>query len=81
MNDTAAHPCTIALHWADLREAVGAPAQLGALGLRRYSLRLDDSDVDQLVYERHQAAHLRAQRRDPIQLGDRPVRPPPRWSQ
>ncbi|MGY0023727.1 hypothetical protein ACVHNB_32755 [Streptomyces sp. YJ-C3] len=73
MNPTATHLRTIALHWTDLREAAGQPAQLGAfgLGLRGYLARLDDAE--QLEYERHQAAHLRAQERDPMQLGDRPV--------
>lgn len=70
---TAQHLRTIALHWTDLREAAGAPAQLGAfgLGLKGYLARLDDAE--QAEYDAHQAAHLRAQERDPLQLGDRPV--------
>jgi hypothetical protein len=76
MTTTAAtHLRTIALHWTDLREAAGQPAQYGAfgLGLRGYLARLDQADAEQLEYERHQAAHLRSLERDPIQLGDRPV--------
>src|SRR5690606_28834155 len=72
---TATHLRTIALHWTDLHEALGEPAQLGAfgLGLRGYLARLDAADAEQLEYERHQAAHLRSLERDPIQLGTRPV--------
>ncbi|MEU3098536.1 hypothetical protein ABZ690_28220 [Streptomyces sp. NPDC006967] len=75
MTTTATHLRTVALHWADLREAIGAPAQLGAfgLGLKGYLARLDQADAEQLEYERHQAAHLRSLERDPIQLGARPV--------
>ncbi|MFF7485612.1 hypothetical protein ACFZBC_08950 [Streptomyces luteogriseus] len=75
MTTTATHLRTIALHWTDLHEAAGTPAQLGAfgLGLRGYLARLDQADAEQLEYERHQAAHLRSLERDPIQLGDRPV--------
>ncbi|WP_042170144.1 hypothetical protein [Streptomyces sp. NBRC 110035] len=75
MTTTATHLRTVALHWADLREAIGAPAQLGAfgLGLKGYLARLDQADAEQLEYERHQAAHLRSLERDPIQLGNRPV--------
>jgi hypothetical protein len=75
MTTAATHLRTIALHWTDLHEAAGQPAQLGAfgLGLRGYLARLDDADAEQLEYERHQAAHLRSLERDPIQLGDRPV--------
>lgn len=70
---TATHLRTIALHWADLREAAGAPTQIGAfgLGLRGYLARL--ADADKLEYEQHQAAYLRTLERDPIQLGPRPV--------
>lgn len=73
MTTTATHLRTVALHWADLAEAVGQPAQLGAfgLGLRGYLARL--ADDEQQEYERHQAAHLRSLERDPIQLGDRPT--------
>ncbi|MEU3945432.1 hypothetical protein [Streptomyces sp. NPDC029526] len=75
MTTTATHLRTIALHWTDLREALGEPAQLGAfgLGLRGYLARLDAADAEQIEYERHQAAHLRTLERDPIQLGTRPV--------
>ncbi|WP_151480643.1 BRcat domain-containing protein [Streptomyces albicerus] len=75
MTTTANHLRTIALHWTDLHEAAGQPAQLGAfgLGLRGYLARLDEADAEQLEYERHQAAHLRTLERDPIQLGERPV--------
>ncbi|MFF6829613.1 hypothetical protein [Streptomyces longwoodensis] len=75
MTTTATHLRTIALHWTDLHEAAGTPAQIGAfgLGLRGYLTRLDQADAEQLEYERHQAAHLRSLERDPIQLGDRPV--------
>ncbi|MEU0671334.1 hypothetical protein ABZ330_00280 [Streptomyces sp. NPDC006172] len=75
MTTAATHLRTIALHWTDLSEAAGTPAQLGAfgLGLRGYLARLDQADAEQLEYERHQAAHLRSLERDPIQLGDRPV--------
>lgn len=73
MTTTATHLRTIALHWNDLHEAAGQPAQLGAfgLGLRGYLARLEDAE--QIEYERHQAAHLRTLERDPIQLGDRPT--------
>ncbi|AQS70863.1 hypothetical protein [Streptomyces pactum] len=75
MTTTSTHLRTIALHWTDLREAAGAPAQYGAfgLGLRGYLARLDQADAEQLEYERHQAAHLRSLERDPIQIGERPV--------
>ncbi|HZF92049.1 hypothetical protein [Streptomyces sp.] len=75
MTTTATHLRTIALHWTDLREAAGTPAQLGAfgLGLRGYLARLDQADAEQIEYERHHAAYLRSLERDPIQLGDRPV--------
>lgn len=73
MTTTATHLRTCAMHWADLSEAVGQPAQLGAfgLGLRGYLARLEDEE--QAEYQQHQAAHLRTLERDPIQLGDRPV--------
>lgn len=73
MTTAATHLRTVALHWADLREAAGQPAQIGAfgLGLKGYLARL--ADDEQLEYERHQAAHLRTLERDPIQLGSRPV--------
>jgi hypothetical protein len=75
MTTAATHLRTCALHWADLHEAAGQPAQLGAfgLGLRGYLARLDQADAEQIEYERHQAAHLRSLERDPIQLGDRPT--------
>lgn len=75
MTTTATHLRTVALHWADLHEAAGAPTQYGAfgLGLRGYLARLDQADAEQLEYERHQAAHLRSLERDPMQLGDRPT--------
>lgn len=71
----ATHLRTIALHWTDLHEAAGQPAQIGAfgLGLRGYLARLDQADAEQIEYERRQAAYLRSLERDPIQLGDRPV--------
>ncbi|MFE6354350.1 hypothetical protein ACFVOO_16130 [Streptomyces rochei] len=78
MNTTASTTTnlrTVALHWTDLHEAAGAPTQYGAfgLGLRGYLARLDAADAEQIEYERHQAAHLRAQERDPLQIGERPV--------
>jgi hypothetical protein len=75
MTPTATHLRTCVLHWTDLHEAAGTPAQIGAfgLGLRGYLARLDQADADQIEYERHQAAHLRTLERDPIQLGTRPV--------
>ncbi|MYR46774.1 hypothetical protein GTW67_33150, partial [Streptomyces sp. SID5910] len=75
MTTTATHLRSIAIHWSDLREAIAAPALhdgFGA-GLRGYLARLDQADAEQLEYERHQAAHLRALERDPMQLGDRPT--------
>jgi hypothetical protein len=70
---TATHLRTCALHWADLHEAVGQPAQIGAfgLGLHGYLAHLDNAE--QQEYASHQAAHLRSLERDPIQLGHRPV--------
>ncbi|MFH9403288.1 hypothetical protein ACH4JS_26585 [Streptomyces sp. NPDC017638] len=75
MSTAATHLRTIALHWADLADAAGAPSQIGAfgLGLRGYLARLDQADAEQVEYERLQAAYLRSLERDPIQLGDRPV--------
>ncbi|KAF2774654.1 hypothetical protein [Streptomyces sp. OM5714] len=75
MTTTATHLRTCAIHWTDLHEAAGQPAQYGAfgLGLRGYLARLDQADAEQLEYERHQAAHLRSLERDPMQLGDRPT--------
>ncbi|MFF8656787.1 hypothetical protein [Streptomyces huasconensis] len=75
MTTTATHLRTIALHWTDLREAVGAPTQIGAfgVGLRGYLAALDQADAEQLEYERHQAAHLRALERSSDQLGERPA--------
>lgn len=75
MTTTATHLRTIALHWSDLREAVGAPATVAAfgVGLRGYLARLDELDAEQAEYDRHQAAHLRSLERDPIQIGERPV--------
>ncbi|HET6356066.1 hypothetical protein [Streptomyces sp.] len=68
MTTTARHLRTIALTWTDLRDALGAPAQLGAfgLGLRGYLATLDEYDAEE-------AAALRALERDPAQLGERPV--------
>lgn len=75
MNTTATHLRTVALHWTDLHEAAGAPTQYGAfgLGLRGYLARLDAADRDEFNYDRNHAAHLRAQERDPLQIGERPV--------
>ncbi|MBZ6250540.1 hypothetical protein KVH27_19430 [Streptomyces olivaceus] len=75
MTTTATHLRTCALHWADLHEAAGTPAQLGAfgLGLRGYLARLDQADRDEYGYDRAHAAHLRSLERDPIQIGERPV--------
>ncbi|MBW5420304.1 hypothetical protein GKQ77_01795 [Streptomyces sp. BG9H] len=75
MTTTATHLRTIALHWQDLREAVGAPAQHGAfgLGLRGYLAALDQTDADRLEYDRHQAAHLRSLERSSDQIGERPA--------
>jgi hypothetical protein len=73
MTTAATHLRTTALHWADLHEAAGQPATIGAfgLGLRGYLARLEDAE--QQEYNQHQAAHLRSLERDPIQLGDRPT--------
>lgn len=75
MTTTATHLRTIALHWADLHEAVGTPATIGAfgVGLRGYLAALDQADADQLEYDRHQAAHLRSLERSSDQLGERPA--------
>jgi hypothetical protein len=75
MTTTATHLRTIALHWADLHEAVGAPTQHGAfgLGLRGYLAALDQLDAEQLEYDHHQAAHLRSLERSTDQLGERPA--------
>ncbi|MFE0132423.1 hypothetical protein ACFWY6_12750 [Streptomyces sp. NPDC059037] len=75
MTTTATNLRSIALHWADLHEAVGAPAQHGAfgLGLRGYLAALDQLDAEQAEYERHQAAHLRSLERSIDQLGERPA--------
>jgi hypothetical protein len=75
MTTTATHLRTTALHWADLHEAAGQPAVVGAfgLGLRGYLARLDAADRDEFGYDLAHATHLRSLERDPIQLGDRPV--------
>ncbi|QJT04379.1 hypothetical protein G9272_32190 [Streptomyces asoensis] len=75
MTTAATNLRTVALHWADLHEAVGQPTQLGAfgLGLRGYLARLEDADRAEFNYDRAHAAHLRSQERDPIQIGVRPV--------
>ncbi|MEU4996558.1 hypothetical protein [Streptomyces sp. NPDC021622] len=75
MTTTATNLRTIALHWADLHEAVGAPATVGAfgVGLRGYLAALDQLDAEQLEYDRHQAAHLRSLERSTDQLGERPA--------
>ncbi|MEU7399982.1 hypothetical protein [Streptomyces sp. NPDC044948] len=75
MTSTATHLRTIAIHWTDLHEAAGQPAQIGAfgLGLRGYLARLDQADRDEFNYDRAHAAHLRSLERDPIQIGERPV--------
>ncbi|MGX1116373.1 hypothetical protein RKD37_001736 [Streptomyces ambofaciens] len=75
MTTTSTHLRSVALHWADLHEAAGTPAQIGAfgLGLRGYLARLDAADRDEFNYDRNHAAHLRSLERDPIQLGERPV--------
>jgi len=67
-NPTAQHLRTIATTWTDLRDALGAPAQLGAfgLGLRGYLARLDQ-------YDAAEALALRALERDPAQIGQRPI--------
>lgn len=72
MTTTATRLRTIALHWRDLHDTLGSPATIGAfgLGLRGYLAALEDHDAE---YERAHAAHLRAQERDPIQLGERPA--------
>jgi len=72
---TAAHLRTIALHWADLRDALDQPALVDGFGqgLRSYLARLDALDAEQAEYERHQAAYLRSLERDPAQPGHRPV--------
>ncbi|MFF8679523.1 hypothetical protein ACF07F_16590 [Streptomyces sp. NPDC015237] len=75
MTTTATHLRTVALHWTDLHDAAGQPAQVGAfgLGLRGYLARLDQADAEQIEQERLQAVHLRSLERDPIQIGERPV--------
>ncbi|MFB6787658.1 hypothetical protein ACFCWT_13380 [Streptomyces olivaceus] len=73
MTSTATHLRTCALHWADLREALGTPAVVGGfgIGLRGYLAALDDADQQEARL--HQAARLRSLERDPIQIGERPV--------
>lgn len=73
MTTTATHLRTIALHWGDLHDAAGQPAQLGAfgLGLRGYLAALDDTDRQE--YYRAHRAWRHSHDRDPLQLGNRPV--------
>jgi hypothetical protein len=73
MTSPATHLRTVILHWPDLREALAAPALVGAfgLGLRGYLAQQRDDDAEE--YERAHAAHLRSLERDPIQLGERPA--------
>ncbi|MEV5977527.1 hypothetical protein [Streptomyces sp. NPDC052114] len=75
MTTTATHLRTVAMHWSDLHEAAGQPAQIGAfgLGLKGYLARLDELDAEQLEHARHQAAHLRSLERSTDQLGERPA--------
>ncbi|MCP3817816.1 hypothetical protein NLX86_06600 [Streptomyces sp. A3M-1-3] len=65
---TTHHLRTIATRWTDLRDALGAPAQIGAfgLGLRGYLAALEEPDLEE-------AAARRALERDPAQIGERPV--------
>jgi hypothetical protein len=64
----ATHLRTIALTWADVQDALGTPAQIGAfgLGLRGYLSALEQ-------YDPNEAVALRALERDPAQIGERPV--------
>ncbi|EGJ77714.1 hypothetical protein STTU_4925 [Streptomyces sp. Tu6071] len=73
MTSTATHLRTVILHWPDLRDALAAPALVGAfgLGLRGYLAQQRDDAAEE--YERAHAAHLRSLERDPIQLGERPA--------
>ncbi|MEU6279760.1 hypothetical protein [Streptomyces sp. NPDC047028] len=73
MTTTATHLRTIALHWTDLHEAAGQPAQIGAfgLGLRGYLAHLEDADREE--YLRAHRAWRHSQDRDPLQLGERPI--------
>lgn len=66
---TATHLRTVAIHWTDLHEALGQPAIIGGFGrgLRGYLAHLDTTDPDQTD------TSLRAQDRDPMQLGVRPI--------
>jgi hypothetical protein len=68
MSTSAADLRTIATTWADLNEALGAPATIGGFGrgLRAYMAALDETDLDA-------AAELRALERDPAQIGQRPI--------
>jgi len=69
MTTTATTLRTLITLWPDLRAALGDRPIHGAfgLGLRGYLAALDQHDATEA------AAHLRAQERDPAQLGDRPV--------
>ncbi|QCX80613.1 hypothetical protein C9F11_35150 [Streptomyces sp. YIM 121038] len=77
MTTTVTHLRTIALRWADLDEAVGAPATAATLdvGSRGHLARLDQLDPErlELEYARHQAAHLRTLERGPDQAGEHPA--------
>lgn len=75
MTTAATNLRSIALHWGDLHETAGSPAQIGAfgLGLRGYLAALDDAERTEFDYDRAHAKHLRSQERDPIQIGIRPV--------
>lgn len=75
MTTTATHLRTIALHWRDLHDALAAPVVHNGfgIGLRGHLAALDHQDEEQAEYDRHMAAHLRSQERDPIQLGERPA--------
>ncbi|WP_234334557.1 hypothetical protein [Streptomyces sp. NRRL B-1347] len=77
MTATATHLRTIALHWADLHEAAGAPATAAAFGTGRrgHLARLDQLGPGQLEleYEHHQAAHLRPVEHGPDRTSERPT--------
>ncbi|MFJ1865517.1 hypothetical protein ACIOD1_12880 [Streptomyces sp. NPDC088097] len=68
MNNTATTLRTLITTWPDLRNALGDRPTIGAfgLGLRGYLAALDEHDIAE-------AAALRAEERNPAQLGDRPV--------
>ncbi|MFB8772124.1 hypothetical protein [Streptomyces broussonetiae] len=78
MTTTATHLRTIALHWADLHDALGTPPLVDGFGkgLRGYLAALEELNPDQLAYERSQALLDRTlERADsaPDAPGERPI--------